>query len=72
MDTLAVGTRQAGELLGISEKTIRRLIHSKRIHAVRAGRRVTVPIRSLQQFLQVDECSSLTQRQAEKNDAGES
>lgn len=66
METLAVGTRQAGELLGISERTVRRLIHNKRIHAVRAGRRVTVPIRSLQQFLQVDQPPEPTAPQEEK------
>ena len=68
METLAVGTRQAGELLGISEKTVRRLIHSKRIHAVRAGRRVCVPLTSLEKFLRVDSHPSAeTLRRSEEN-----
>ena len=68
MEVLAVSTKEAGELIGLSQRTIRRYITAKRIRAVRAGRRVCVPIDSLEEFLRVDNHPSAeTLRRSEEN-----
>ncbi len=68
MEVLAVDTKRAGELIGLSQRTIQRYIHAKRIRAVRAGRRVCVPIDSLEEFLRVDSHPSAeTLRRSEEN-----
>ena len=68
MEPMAVSTKQAGELVGLSQRTIRRYIHAKRIRAVRAGRRVCVPLASLKEFLRVDNHPSAeTLRRSEEN-----
>ena len=54
MEVLAVDTKRAGELIGLSQRTIRRYVRAKRIRAVRAGRRVCIPLTSLREFLQVE------------------
>lgn len=54
MEVLAVDTKRAGELIGLSERTVRRLIHSNRIRVVRAKRRITIPVRALEEFLEVE------------------
>jgi excisionase family DNA binding protein len=47
MEPLAVDIREAGRLLSLSPRTIRRHIRSGRIKAVRFGRRVLVPMEEL-------------------------
>ncbi len=66
MQALAVDTRRAGELLSLSKRTVQRLIRSNRIRVVRTDRRVIIPMKSLQQFLQVDEHLGPTAPQEEK------
>jgi excisionase family DNA binding protein len=67
-EALAVDTKRAGELLSLSERTVQRLIRSNRIRVVRAGRRVCVPIDSLEEFLRVDSHPSAeTLRRSEEN-----
>jgi excisionase family DNA binding protein len=51
MEPLAVDVREAGRLLSISPRTIRRHIQSGRIKAVRVGRRILVPVEALMQTL---------------------
>ncbi len=71
MQVLAVGTRQAGELLSLSERTVQRLIRSGRIRAVRAKRRITIPVSVLEEFLEAPAHPDSTQHQQGK-DEGES
>jgi excisionase family DNA binding protein len=47
MEPLAVDIREAGRLLSLSARTIRRHIQSGRLQAVRVGRRVLVPVEAL-------------------------
>ncbi len=71
MQALAVGTRQAGELLSLSERTVQRLIRSGRIRAVRAKRRITIPVRALEEFLEIEfhpGPAALSQRKPEQED----
>ena len=49
---LAVGTRQAAQMLALSESTIKRMIRANRIRVVRTSRRVIVPLTALEEFLQ--------------------
>ncbi len=53
MPTLAVDTRQAAQMLSLSQSTVKRLTRSGRLRVVRAGRRVTIPISALKEFLEV-------------------
>lgn len=48
---LAVDIREAGRLTSLSPHTIRAYVRKGRIRAVRVGRRVLVPIESLQDLL---------------------
>jgi excisionase family DNA binding protein len=59
MQAMAVSTKQAGELLSLSQKTVQRLIRSGRIRAVRAKRRITIPVRALEEFLEIGSMGSL-------------
>lgn len=54
MQAMAVNMKQAGELLSLSERTVQRLIYSGRIRAVRAKRRITIPVRALEEFLEIE------------------
>jgi excisionase family DNA binding protein len=51
VDPLAVDVHEAGRLLSLSARTIRRHIQSGRIKAVRVGRRVLVPLEALIEML---------------------
>lgn len=51
MEPLAVDIREAGRLLSLSARTIRRHIRSGRIKSVRVGRRILVPVEVLAQML---------------------
>jgi len=50
MQPLAVDVREAARLTSLSVPTIRKYIREHRIVAVRAGRRVSVPIESLREL----------------------
>ena len=66
---LAVDTKRAGELLSLSERTVQRLIRSGRIRAVRAKRRITIPVRALEEFLEAPTPPNPTEHQAKKTEA---
>jgi excisionase family DNA binding protein len=51
MEPLAVDLREAGRLTSLSPRTIRRHIKAGRIHAVRVGRRLLVPISALRSLI---------------------
>lgn len=52
MEPLAVDVQEAGRLTSLSTRTIRRYIKLGRIHAIRVGRRILVPVSSLKQLLE--------------------
>lgn len=51
MEPLAVDIREAGRLTSLSPHTIRAYVRKGKIRAVRVGRRLLVPIASLQDLL---------------------
>lgn len=51
MEPLAVDLREAARLTSLSVRTLRRYIRQNRLHVVRVGRRVVVPMAALRQFL---------------------
>ncbi len=52
MRPLAVSVEEAGRLVGLSKHTIRLYIKKGLIDAVRAGRRVLVPVTSLEKLVE--------------------
>lgn len=50
MQPLAVDVREAGRLTSLSHHTIRAYIRRGKLRAVKAGRRVLVPISALQEL----------------------
>jgi excisionase family DNA binding protein len=55
MEPLAVDVREAARLTSLSQRTIRRYIWLGRLHAVKIGRSVLVPLESLRALLHADE-----------------
>lgn len=51
MQPLAVDVREAARLLSVSPFTVRRMLCDGRLHAVRVGRRVLVPVECLTTFV---------------------
>jgi excisionase family DNA binding protein len=47
----AVGIVRAAELLSLSKHTIRKYVANGRLHSVRAGRRILIPMATLERFL---------------------
>jgi excisionase family DNA binding protein len=45
-----ISVRQAAEEMGLSEKTIRRLVASGRLPSARAGRRILIPVAGVREF----------------------
>jgi excisionase family DNA binding protein len=50
-DDRAVGIERAAELLGLSSATIRKYVRLRKLHAVRFGRRVLIPIETVERVL---------------------
>jgi excisionase family DNA binding protein len=53
VEPLAVDVREAGRLMSLSPRTIRRHIKAGRIRAVLVGRRVLVPVGELRSLIDV-------------------
>lgn len=71
MQTLAVNARTAAEMVGLSLSSLRRQVRTGHIRAVKAGRRVLIPLNSLERFLQVnDEHPGPTEKLQQGKDAG--
>ena len=51
---LAVGTRDAAQLLSVSRRTVQNLVSAGLLRAKRIGRRVVIPISELEAFLRDD------------------
>jgi excisionase family DNA binding protein len=58
MEPLAVDVHEAARLISLSARTIRRYIQIGRLRAVRIGRRVLVPVKSLKALLDTNETGS--------------
>jgi excisionase family DNA binding protein len=54
MTKLAVGIREAAEMLSCSPRTIQNYIRSKTLPRRKIGRRTVIPISALQSFLRTD------------------
>jgi len=52
MEPLSVSVVEAGRLLSISPRTVRRYILRRRLPAIRIGRRLLVPLDSLRKLVQ--------------------
>jgi excisionase family DNA binding protein len=63
MEPLVVDVREAGRLLSLSARTIRRHIRSGRIKAVRVGKRVLVPVEALTEMVKPSDGSLSAQDQ---------
>ncbi len=70
MATLAVNARTAAEMVGLSLSSLRRQVRTGHIRAVKAGRRVLIPLNSLERFLQVDEYPGPTVPPSSKSEGG--
>jgi excisionase family DNA binding protein len=57
MTKLAVGVREAAEMLSCSPRTIQNYIRQKTLPARKIGRRTVVLVRALENFLRVDHAS---------------
>jgi len=47
----AVGIKQTAEMLGLSSATIRKYVSQRRIHFVRAGSRILIPMKTIDRVL---------------------
>jgi excisionase family DNA binding protein len=59
-EPIAVNKQEAAQMLGVSLRTIERLIALKELHVRRLGRRVLVPRTSLENFLRSDHPTKIT------------
>jgi excisionase family DNA binding protein len=48
----AIGIERAAELLSISPYTVRRYVAERKLHSIRAGRRVLIPMETVEKVLQ--------------------
>jgi excisionase family DNA binding protein len=53
-EKLAVGIREAAQLLSVSPRTIQNYIAAKLLTARKIGRRTVIPVRALEVFLRTD------------------
>lgn len=54
---LAVGIREAAQMLGVSPRTIQNYVAAKLLPYRKIGRRTVIPIRGLETFLRADQPS---------------
>ena len=60
-EKLAVGIREAAQMLSVSPRTIQNYVAAKLLPACKIGRRTVIPVRALEAFLRTDHPSP-TQR----------
>jgi len=51
-EPLAINDREAARLLGLSRSTVRSLVKAGKIRAVRARRRLLIPVAAIHEFLE--------------------
>lgn len=66
MQTLAVSPKTGAKMVGLSLSSFRRQVRAGNIHAVKVGRRILVPVNSLEKLLHMDERPGPTVPQEEK------
>jgi len=59
MTKLAVGIREAAEMLSCSPRTVQNYIAAKVLLARKIGRRTVIPVRALENFLRADHPSPM-------------
>jgi hypothetical protein len=69
-ERLAVDIRCAAEMLSVSPRTIQNYIAAKLLPARKIGRRTVISIRSLENFLRVDQPSPLSKANGNDNGRG--
>lgn len=57
---LAVGIREAAQMLSVSPRTIQNYIAAKTLPYRKIGRRTVIPVRALEAFLRADQPSPVT------------
>jgi excisionase family DNA binding protein len=62
---LAVGIREAAQMVGVSPRTIQNYIAAKLLPHRKLGRRTVVPVRALETFLRADQPSPLTRTRSD-------
>lgn len=60
MEPVAFGIKATAEGIGVSERTVIRMIHDGRIRAVRLGRRVLVPRSEIERVTAIPEAPVAT------------
>ena len=54
MEALAVDAKTAAAMIGLSVNTVKTYTRTGRIRTVRAGRRSIIPVRALEEFLEIE------------------
>ena len=62
-ERLAVSTREAAQMLGVSTRTIQNYLAAKLLLARKIGRRTVIPVRALEVFLRTDHASPVRQQE---------
>ena len=60
MNKLAVGIREAAEMLSVSPRSIQNYLAAKLLASRKIGRRTVIPMRSLEAFFRSDQPSPIT------------
>lgn len=61
MTKLAVGIREAAEMLSCSPRTIQNYLRVKALPGRKIGRRTVIPVSALERFLRTDHPSPITE-----------
>jgi len=64
---LAVGIREAAQMLSVSPRTIQNYIAAKTLPHRKIGRRTVIPVRALEAFLRADQPSPVTRTSSGKD-----
>ena len=57
---LAVGIREAAQMIGVSPRSVQNYVAAKLLPARKLGRRTVIPVRALEAFLRTDQPSPLS------------
>jgi excisionase family DNA binding protein len=60
-ERLAVGIREAAQMLSVSPRTIQNYLRAKMLPARKIGRRTVIPVRALENFLRFDQPSPMVE-----------
>ena len=57
---LAVGIREAAQMIGVSPRSVQNYVAAKLLPARKLGRRTVIPVRALENFLRTDQPSPVS------------